>query len=49
MRRLMSVIAPGRVNLKSPVTFRFKPDAIGAAYDLLGHQRDGVLKGAITA
>jgi alcohol dehydrogenase len=48
MRRLMSVIAAGRVDLKPLVTHRFKLDQIEEAYDLFGHQRDGVLKVAIT-
>lgn len=48
MRRLMSVIASHRVDLKSLVTHRFKLDQIEAAYDLFGHQRDGVRKVAIT-
>ena len=48
MRRLMSVIASGRVDLKPLVTHRFKLDQIEAAYELFGHQRDGVLKVAIT-
>ena len=48
MRRLMSVIASERANLKSLVTHRFKLDEIEAAYDLFGHQRDGVRKVAIT-
>jgi alcohol dehydrogenase len=48
MRRLMSVVASGRVDLKPLVTHRFKLDQIEAAYDLFGHQRDGVLKVAIT-
>ncbi len=48
MRRLMSVIASGRADLKPLVTHRFKLDQIEAAYDLFGHQRDGVLKVAIT-
>lgn len=30
------------------MTHRFKLDEIEAAYDLFGHQRDGVLKVAIT-
>ena len=30
------------------VTHRFKLDEIEAAYDLFGHQRDGILKVAIT-
>jgi threonine dehydrogenase-like Zn-dependent dehydrogenase len=48
MRRLMEVVASGRVDLKPLVTHRFKLDDIEAAYDLFGHQRDGVLKVAIT-
>jgi threonine dehydrogenase-like Zn-dependent dehydrogenase len=48
MRRLMAVISSGRVDLKPLVTHRFKLDDIEAAYDLFGHQRDGVLKVAIT-
>jgi alcohol dehydrogenase len=48
MRRLMSAVASGRVDLKPLVTHRFKLDEIEAAYDLFGHQRDGVLKVAIT-
>jgi alcohol dehydrogenase len=49
MRRLMAVIAAGRVDLKPLVTHRFKLEEIEAAYDLFSHQRDGVLKVAITA
>ena len=48
MRRLMDVVASGRADLKSLVTHRFKLDDIEKAYDLFGHQRDGVLKVAIT-
>ncbi len=48
MRRLMSVIQSGRVDLSSMVTHRFKLDDIEKAYELFGHQRDGVLKVAIT-
>jgi threonine dehydrogenase-like Zn-dependent dehydrogenase len=48
MRRLMSVIESGRVDLGAMVTHRFKLDDIEAAYDLFAHQRDGVLKVAIT-
>jgi alcohol dehydrogenase len=48
MRRLMSVIQSGRVDLTAIVTHRFKLDDIEAAYDLFSHQRDGVLKVAIT-
>lgn len=48
MRRLMDVIASGRADLKPLVTHRFKLDDIEAAYELFSHQRDGVLKVAIT-
>ncbi|MCE9657256.1 MAG: NAD(P)-dependent alcohol dehydrogenase [Burkholderiales bacterium] len=48
MRRLMAVIAAKRVDLEAMVTHRFKLDDIEAAYELFGHQRDGVLKVAIT-
>lgn len=48
MRRLMDVIAAGRVDLGPMVTHRFKLDQIEEAYDLFAHQRDGVLKVAIT-
>jgi len=48
MRRLMSVIESGRIDLGAMVTHRFKLDDIEAAYELFGHQRDGVLKVAIT-
>ena len=48
MRRLMEVIASGRADLGSLVTHRFKLDDIEKAYDLFAHQRDGVLKVAIT-
>eukprot|EP00796_Vickermania_ingenoplastis_P000768 gene768-411_t len=48
MRRLMSVIQSGRLNLKPMVTHRFKLDEIEKAYDLFANQRDGVLKVALT-
>jgi alcohol dehydrogenase len=48
MRRLMSVIESGRVDLSRMVTHRFKLDDIEAAYKLFANQRDGVLKVAIT-
>ena len=48
MRRLMSVIQAKRVDLGAMVTHRFKLDDIEAAYELFSHQRDGVLKVAIT-
>ena len=48
MRRLMSVIENGRVDLSAMVTHRYKLDDIEAAYELFSHQRDGVLKIALT-
>ena len=48
MRRLMEVIASGRADLGALVTHRYKLDDIEKAYDLFSHQRDGVLKVAIT-
>jgi len=48
MRRLMEVISGGRVDLKPLVTHRFRLDDIVEAYDLFRHQRDGVMKVAIT-
>ena len=48
MRRLIAVIASGRIDLRSLVTHRFKLDEIEAAYELFANQRDGVLKVAIT-
>lgn len=48
MRRLMEVVASGRVDTTPLVTHRFALDDIEAAYDLFANQRDGVLKVAIT-
>jgi threonine dehydrogenase-like Zn-dependent dehydrogenase len=48
MRRLMEVIASGRVDTRSLVTHRFKLDQIEKAYELFANQRDGVLKVAIS-
>lgn len=47
MRRLMDVIARGRLDLSAMVTHHFKLENITEAYDLFSHQRDGVLKVAI--
>jgi threonine dehydrogenase-like Zn-dependent dehydrogenase len=44
MRRLMSMIAHGRVDLTPLVTHQFALDDIETAFDLFSHQRDGVLK-----
>jgi alcohol dehydrogenase len=48
MRRLMDVIAGGRLDTRPLVTHRFRLDDIEEAYDLFANQRDGVLKVAIT-
>lgn len=47
MRRLMNVLASGRIDLGLMVTHQFKLDDIVAAYELFSNQRDGVLKVAI--
>ena len=47
MRRLLNVVASGRVDLGALVTHQFKLEQIVEAYDLFAHQRDGVLKVAI--
>ena len=47
MRRLMATVASGRVDTGALVTHHFGLDDIETAYDLFGHQRDGVLKVAI--
>lgn len=43
MRRLMNVLESGRLDLGPLVTHEYKLDKIVEAYDLFGHQRDGVL------
>lgn len=48
MRRLMNVIASGRINLEPLVTHRYPLDRIEEAYELFANQQDGVLKIAIT-
>jgi len=48
MRRLMNVVQSSRADLGLLVTHHFSLDDIVAAYDLFSHQRDGVLKVAIT-
>ncbi|MDT8311642.1 MAG: NAD(P)-dependent alcohol dehydrogenase [Methylophaga sp.] len=47
MRRLMDVIAAGRVDLKAMVTHHFNLEQIPQAYELFSQQQDGVLKVAI--
>ena len=47
MRRLLNVVASGRVDLGLLVTHKYALDNITDAYDLFANQRDGVLKVAI--
>ena len=47
MRRLMNVVAAGRIDLGVMVTHTYQLDKIVEAYELFSHQRDGVLKIAI--
>jgi threonine dehydrogenase-like Zn-dependent dehydrogenase len=47
MRRLLAVVASGRIDTRALVTHSFRLDEIEQAYDLFSHQRDGVLKVAI--
>jgi threonine dehydrogenase-like Zn-dependent dehydrogenase len=48
MRQLMEMVRHDRIDLTPLLTHRFRLDEILDAYDLFGHQRDGVLKVAIT-
>lgn len=48
MRRLLAVVASGRIDLKPLVTHRFRLEEIEKAYDIFANQRDSVLKVAIT-
>jgi alcohol dehydrogenase len=48
MRRLMNIIAGGRVDLEPMVTHRYKLDDIEEAYELFANQEDGVMKVAVT-
>ena len=47
MRRLMNVVASGRIDLGVMVTHHYPLDNIVEAYELFSNQRDGVLKVAI--
>jgi threonine dehydrogenase-like Zn-dependent dehydrogenase len=47
MRRLMSILESGRLDLGRLVTHEYQLDDIAAAYELFANQRDGVLKVAI--
>jgi threonine dehydrogenase-like Zn-dependent dehydrogenase len=48
MRRLMDIVATGRVDFTSLVTHRYSIDDIEEAYAMFAEQRDGVVKVAIT-
>ena len=48
MRRLMSLVEHGRLDLTPLITHRFPLARIGEAYELFASRRDGVLKVAIT-
>ncbi len=48
MRRLMDLVASRRIDTAPLVTHRFGLDDIESAYELFAHQRDGVIKVAIT-
>ena len=48
MRQLMEMVRHGRLDVKPLLTHRASLDEIVDAYDLFGHQRDGVLKVAVT-
>lgn len=48
MRKLMELVRHGKLDLSKLITHRYPLDAIEDAYDLFGHQRDGVVKVAIT-
>ena len=48
MRRLLEMVAHHRVDLTPLVTHRFPLDRIEEAFDVFSHQRDGVLKVALT-
>ena len=47
MRRLMSVVRAKRAPFRDLITHSLPLDRIAEAYDLFGHQRDGVMKVAI--
>lgn len=47
MRRLIELVARGRVDLRALLTHEFSLDNIVEAYELFGERRDGVIKVAI--
>jgi len=48
MRQLMEMVRHGRLDLRPLLTHRIPLADVVEAYDLFGHQRDGVLKVALT-
>ena len=48
MRRLMAIVASGRLDLQPMITHRFRLEDIELAYELFANGRDGVIKVAIT-
>ena len=44
----MEMVRHGRIDLSPLITHRFALDQIEDAYDLFGHQRDGVVKVGLT-
>jgi threonine dehydrogenase-like Zn-dependent dehydrogenase len=47
MRRLLTMVATGRIDLTPLVTHRFSLDNLNDAYELFSHQREGVMKVAL--
>jgi threonine dehydrogenase-like Zn-dependent dehydrogenase len=47
MRRLMTMVATGRIDLTPLVTHRFDLEDLKDAYDVFSHQREGVMKVAV--
>jgi threonine dehydrogenase-like Zn-dependent dehydrogenase len=47
MRRLMAMVAAGRVDLSPLITHRFALENIGDAYEVFANQREGVMKVAL--
>jgi alcohol dehydrogenase len=47
MRRLMTLVATGRIDLTPLVTHRFSLEDLTDAYEVFSHQREGVMKVAI--
>ncbi len=48
MRRLMEMVRRAKLDLSPLITHRFALDEVEDAYDLFGHQRDDVVKVALT-